>query len=199
MEATPKALGQILVGTDFSRTAAHAIVRSALLATEHAAKLEIVHVTPRLDRAGVKRLAVGRSFGKGPGPVLEQHLEDARLLARAHGVAATTRLMEGSAAATLAEEASRLSADLVVVGYRGERSFKDALIGTTAERVLERWTGDTLVVKHAATEPLPRPVLACVTLAPVSRSVRQVRRRAVRAGPSPSSCTSTGRRSRCCS
>jgi nucleotide-binding universal stress UspA family protein len=170
MEAMPKALKRILVGTDFSRPASHAVVRSALLAAEHSAKLEIVHVTPRLDRAAVKGLAVGRSFGNGPGPVVEQHLEDARVLARTHGGAATIRLMKGSAAATLVEEATRLSADLVVVGYRGERSFKDALFGTTAERLLERWTGDTLVVKRAARAAY-RTVLACVALAPVSGSV----------------------------
>lgn len=170
MEAKQKALKRILVGTDFSRPASHAVVRAALLATEHSAKLEIVHVTPRLDRAAVKGLDVDRAFRTGPGPVTERHLEETRALARKHGVTATIKLLKGGAAATLASEATRLSADLVVVGCRGERSFKDALIGTTAERLLERWTGDTLVVKNGPRSAYGT-VLACVALAPVSCSV----------------------------
>lgn len=170
MEAKQKVLKRILVGTDFSRPASHAVVRAALLATEHSAKLEIVHVTPRLDRAAVKGLDVDRSVRTGPDPVTEQHLEETRALVRKHGVAATIKLLKGGAAATLASEATRLSADLIVVGCRGERSFKDALIGTTAERLLERWTGDTLVVKNAPRSAYGT-VLACVALAPVSCSV----------------------------
>lgn len=170
MEAKRKALERILVGTDFSRPAAHAVTRAALLAAEHAAKLEIVHVTPRLDRKDLEGLEVDRSFRRGPGAVVEQHLEETRTLARGHGAAATLRLMKGNAAATLAREAARLSADLVVVGWRGERSFKSALFGTTAERLLELWAGDTLVVKHAPRLAY-RTILACVALVPVSRSV----------------------------
>ncbi|MCK9463432.1 MAG: universal stress protein [Proteobacteria bacterium] len=170
MEAKQKVLKRILVGTDFSRSASHAVVRAALLATEHSAKLEIVHVTPRLDRAAVRELDVDRSFRTGPDPVIERHLEETRALARKHDVTATIKLLKGGAAATLASEAMRLSADLVVVGCRGERSFKDALIGTTAERVLERWIGDTLVVKDAPKENYGT-ILACVALAPVSCSV----------------------------
>ncbi len=170
MEAKQKALKRILAGTDFSRPASHAVVRAALLATEHSARLEIVHVTPRLDRKALKGLDVDRSFCTGTDPVIEQHLEETRALVRKHGVTATIKLLKGGAAATLAGEAMRLSADLVVVGCRGERSFKDALIGTTAERVLERWTGDTLVVKDSP-KGAYGTILACVALAPVSCSV----------------------------
>jgi nucleotide-binding universal stress UspA family protein len=170
VKAKLKALKRILAGTDFSRPASHAVMRAALLAAEHSARLEIVHVTPGLDRAAVEGLDVDRSFRTGPGPVTEQRLEEARTLARRHGAAATIKLLKGAAAATLAIEATRLSADLVVVGCRGERSFKDALIGTTAERLLERWAGDTLAVRNAPRSAYGT-VLACVALTPVSSSV----------------------------
>jgi nucleotide-binding universal stress UspA family protein len=161
---------RILAGTDFSRPASNAVLRAAMLAAEHAAKLELVHVTPRLDRARLKKLGLGAFAAVSSDALLEEHLEKARALARSQGIVAPIRLLKGSAPAMLAREAARLSADLLVLGYRGERTLKDALIGTTAERVLERWTGDTLIVRNAPKAPYAA-VLACVALGPASCSV----------------------------
>lgn len=160
---------RILAGTDFSRPASHAVLRAVMLAAEHSAKLEIVHVMPRLDRARLRQLGLDRA-GSRPVAVLEEQLAKAQDLAASRAVVATVKLLQGSAPALLAREAARRSADLVVVGSRGARTLKDALIGTTAERLLERWTGDTLVVRNAPRAPYAK-ILACVALAPVSASV----------------------------
>ncbi len=170
MKAKQKTVRQILVGTDFSRPASNAVLRAAMLAAEHSARLEIVHVAPRASRARLKQLAVDESVWCESDALCEEQLAKAQELASSQGVVATVGLLRGSAAAVLTSEAQRLSADLVVLGYRGERSLKDALIGTTAERVIERWAGDTLVVKNAPKESYGG-ILACVALGPVSCSV----------------------------
>ena len=167
--AKRKVIKRILAGTDFSRPASNAVLRATMLAAEHAAKLEIVHVTPRIDRARLKRLGLGGSTAASSEALLRERLAEAADHARAQGVTVTVQLLKGSAPALLAREAGR-SADLVVLGYGGERSLKKALIGTTAERVLERWTGDTLIVRNAPRRPY-ETLLACVALGPLSPSV----------------------------
>jgi nucleotide-binding universal stress UspA family protein len=170
MEAKRKTIKRILAGTDFSRPASNAVLRAVLLAAEHSAKLNIVHVAPHVDRTWLKHLDLGDLAGCDSDALCKEHLAKAQDLAYAHGVVATVKLLKGSAPLMLANEARRLSADLVVIGHRGEHSLRDALIGTTAERVIERWTGDTLVVKNAPKENYGT-ILACVALAPVSSSV----------------------------
>jgi universal stress protein E len=150
-----KRLKRILVGTDFSRPAASAVLRAAMLAAEHSTELEILHVTPR---SGVHPRS------------REQWQEDIKAAVRSYGVTADLKVMAGEAAKVMAIEATRFGADLVVVGCRKKRSFKDALIGTTAERFLQRWNGDTLVVRKFPASPY-RTILACVSLAPESCSV----------------------------
>lgn len=170
MRTGHRTLKRILAGTDFSRPASAAVERAALLAAEQAATLKIVHVTPPVDRAGLRRLGLDRFLKKGPGPVTNRHLDETQAIARAHGAAASVRVMTGNPAVALAEEAARVAADLVVVGCRGERSFRDAVIGTTAERLIERWRGDTLVVRRPPRSPY-RAILAAVGLGPLSYSV----------------------------
>jgi nucleotide-binding universal stress UspA family protein len=170
MPARRRAIERILVGTDFSRPAANAVLRAAMLAAEHSARLEIVHVTPRIDRSRSRRLGLGGAALMSANAALEAHLAGAQDLAGPPGVVSTVRLLKGSAPELLAREATRLSADLLVLGYRGERTVRDALVGTTAERVLERWAGDTLIVRSAPRAPYAT-ILACVALGPVSCSV----------------------------
>ena len=170
METKRKAIKRILVGTDFPRPASNAVHRAVMLAAEHSAKLDIVHVAPRVDRTWLKHLNLGDLAGFDTDALCEEHLAKAKDFADAHGAVATVKLLKGNAPLMLANEAGRLSADLVVIGHRGEHSLRDALIGTTAERVIERWTGDTLVVKNAPKDSYGT-ILACVALAPVSCSV----------------------------
>lgn len=170
LDTCKKPLKRILVGTDFSREATRAVERAAMLAAEHGAKLEIVHVKRALDRSVLRRLGVNRRVVREADPTLRRHLDEAVSQTRLHNVRATAKLASGSAAAELTREAARWPADLVVVGARGERLLRDAVIGTTAERLMERCSRDILIVRR-----LPRSsyhtILICVALGPVSSSV----------------------------
>lgn len=165
-----RSLRRILVGTDFSNLARHAVVRAALLAAEHHARLELLHVTPRLDRAVLRRFGLDRLLGHRPEAELRRQLAEAVELARTHGAHATARLTRGGAAVRLAEEAERRNVDLIVVGARGDRSFKHELLGTTAERLIERSMRDVLVVRGAPKSAY-RHLLLCTALGPASSAV----------------------------
>lgn len=156
-------LRRIVVGTDFSSGAAHALQRAILLAGEHGATLEIVHVTAPIRRSLLERLG-------GNVPDLERlHAGSQLQLAEmAHdattsGVEARAHLLMGSPVPTLRKAAERWRAQLLVVGVRGERRVRDAVFGTTAERLAERAPVDILLVRQG---PRARheSVLACVDL-----------------------------------
>ncbi len=164
------ALKRILVGTDFSRAASLAVARAALLAAEHGASLTIMHARPRLPGAGLRALGLRRAAGTRLDLQAEAAMREALEVARGHGVTPAARIVVGEPAATLARDGARLGADLLVVGHRGGRSLREAVTGTTAERLLERSDGDVLVVRAPPAGPYER-ILACVALGPVSRAV----------------------------
>lgn len=160
----------IVVGTDFSRPADRAVARAAMLAAERGAALRIIHVAARVDRAALRRLGLDRGWSAGIDPELTTRLDAALALARSLGAPASARALIGAPVATLREEAARLDAALLVVGCRGERSLRDRFLGTTAERLMESWRGDLLLVKTPARRRYTR-ALACVALAPTSVAV----------------------------
>jgi universal stress protein E len=168
MEIKNNPVRRIVVGTDFSRPARAAIIRASMLAAEHAAKLEIIHVTTHFSAP--PGIAILRSLGKGPDPLVQQALDEAVELARSYGASVTAKVLTGRSATTLAEEAKNLGADLVVVGARGQRSLRDAVIGTTAERLMERSGRDILIVRSTPKAAYAK-ILVALALDSLSPSV----------------------------
>ena len=91
---------RILAGTDFTPPAASAVVRAAMLAAEHSASLEIVHVTR----------GSGHPY---PQPLREQQNQTMALVSR-YIAEASLRIVRGRPATILALEAARFGADLIV-------------------------------------------------------------------------------------
>ncbi len=163
-------LRRIVAGTDFTRPASAAVMRAAMLAEEHCAKLRIVHVAPRVSDIelrwlGVKVPKVDSSLTAADAR-LQETVEQARLI----HADVSGKMVTGSPPAMLVAEAKRFDADLIVVGHHGERSLRRVVIGTTAERLMERWGRDILVVRRP-TKNAYRRVLVCVALAPASGAV----------------------------
>jgi nucleotide-binding universal stress UspA family protein len=140
----------ILVASDFSVGAATAAHRAVLLASEHAAALELVHVVP------VQTLTQFREIYRDT-IYTEQHiLEDATR--RLEALAEELGPVRGSApecfvrAGTVVDEilVAADHADLLVLGAHGSRSLRHLLIGTTAERLLRKSRRPILVSKLEA-------------------------------------------------
>jgi len=139
--AKPKTGGGILVGTDFSRPARHALVRARSLAREYECPLFVLHVIEARDVEELARLA------GVPEPTLRERLEGERRLRL------ETHLPEVSGGGTVGrvesivvwghpfeeilKKAMDLGVGLIVLGTAGHTAdLERALFGSTAEKVL---------------------------------------------------------------
>jgi len=135
---------KILVAVDESDTSLHALKQAIELARNLSATLRIVHVVdmnwlplgPELAIDIEAISAVRRSAG-------EKILAAAHEAAQKAGLEAESTLMETETpiqhvAETIAKEASRWPADLVVLGTHGRRGFERMLLGSVAEGMARR-------------------------------------------------------------
>jgi nucleotide-binding universal stress UspA family protein len=141
----------ILAATDLSRPAFAAVLRAALIARAHRAKLELVHVIPDSFHSAAwqeLRAAFARVDADLRDAVIS-NLEalvsqvEAEVGIRAHAV-----LAEGKPFAEIAARCDAIGADLIVVGAHGENILTTPLLGTTAHRVLRVARKPVLLVKR---------------------------------------------------
>ena len=162
--------GPIVAATDFSDDARNAERRAAMLASRHGAALQLLHVVsgPSLDAL--------REWA--PAGSAERLVEDAgRLLeqeAAAAGAPAKARLAVGDVLEELL--AACAGASLVVLGAHGLNPLRDAILGTTAVRLVGRCTAPTLVVRGAPQGEYQRALVA-LDLLPGSAGLIEAARR----------------------
>lgn len=142
----------ILVAVDFSPLTAAVVEQAAQLATAFGGALWLVHVAdPDPDFVG---------YEAGPTTVRTQvatelrgehrRLQDTAQALRDRGLAVTALQVQGSIAETIVSEATRLAAELIVLGSHGHGALRRALLGSVSEGVLHRATCPVLIV------PAPR-------------------------------------------
>lgn len=156
---------RILVATDFSTGASRAVARAARIAEGRGARLDILHASGSLPRRMLKRLGLDRDVQEERNAQIHQGMEAAALLAQEHGVDPHLYVREDGPVAAVEAFLKRAAVDLLVVGARGERDLRQVLIGSTAERFVERGFCNTLVVR-APVRSQYRKVLAPVALGP---------------------------------
>ena len=173
------AVRRVLVGSDFSPGASAALSRVSHLPLAPSAEITILHVRPGWLHPAVRT----RQLGQAEHRLRQEALHLLRAL-RATGrqeVRVRTVLSQGEAWAEILRRSA--SADLVVVGRHGRRSFHDLLVGSTAEQVVRRAAVPTLLVARRARSAYRRP-LAAVDLSEASRATLSLASRFVgRAGP----------------
>ena len=162
---------RIVAATDFSEDAGHAALRAALLASEHRAELELLHVVSESSLDAMRAWV--------DSPVVERLLEDvgrtvseqaADISART-SISARSRVTIGDVLSEIVSACER--ADLLVVGVRGMNSLRDAFLGTTAERALGKCRQPILVVKRPPSQSYAR-VLVPLDLTSNSERVLQL-------------------------
>lgn len=158
-------LARIVAATDFSEDAGRAARRAAIVASQHGSELELLHVVSRSSLDAV------REWVREPMNVADCLVQDARHVlhesAGSLGAPAVARVAVGD---VLDEILSSCGAGrLLVVGAQGLSPLRDALLGTTAERLIGRSECPVLVVRAAPAEPYGR-VLVSVDLLPGSEN-----------------------------
>ena len=139
---------RILVPIDFSPHANAVVEWAAHLALEHDSEIVLLHAyhlpvefqqlegayLPADFWANVKDEALRSLSGYA------QQLRD-------QGIEVTETVREGYPASVIEEEACRQEADLIVIGCRGLSGLKHLLLGSIAERVVQRAPCPVLTVK----------------------------------------------------
>jgi universal stress protein E len=140
---------RILAATDLSVPSLLAVTGAARLTAAAAARLDIVHVIRqwRWTPLAWLRNAIAIEVAA------ERRLAAAVADAVKEGAEARGHLVTGAPVATLEALSRELAADLVVLGTRGSRGLLDGVLGTTAERLIERLPCAALVVRQRARAP----------------------------------------------
>ena len=170
----------ILVATDLSAPARHAVERAFHLAASTDSELYIVHAM-ELDALDSLRemlgddvFAVRAALNSDAHTRLEQLTGDAAIH---RGVAARTRVAEGNPIATIAAEADALDAHLMVLGARGDSFLRHALLGSTAARLLRKSSSRPVLVVKQVPHEAYRSVVVTMDFSPVSvQAIRMARR-----------------------
>ena len=148
-------MNTILIATDGSDAARHAVEFGLDLAAEQHARPVLAHVAPAVDV-----LATG-GFGLTASQPHEltdydlSPLEEARALAAERGIEAETEMLRGETVDELVAYADTIDADLIVVGSRGHGSLASAVLGSVSRGVLREARRPVLVVRGT---PVPAPV-----------------------------------------
>lgn len=142
-------LERILVPTDFSESARHALTYGLSFAKEYQAELVLLHV--------VENLTVGYASDLFPVPMAEvfqeisgyAKAELAKLAeeARRRGVAVRDEVAQGKPSAEIIRFAAENAVDMIVLGTHGKGVLDQALFGSTTERVVRRAPCPVLTVR----------------------------------------------------
>lgn len=161
-------LRRIIVGTDFSENARHALERVPLLPVARQAEVTVVHVLPAAEPpgpCGELAAAVQRRTEE------EAALLRARLAVTTPGATVQTAVDRGSPFFVLAREARDREADLLVVGRHGTGGIRGIQLGSTAERVVQRSSVPVLVADGAPRGAYMHPLAALAAEHEVHRVV----------------------------
>ncbi len=136
----------IVVGTDFSEATAPVVRGALMVAKAFMATIDMVHV----------RSAFPYTLTGGEIPSPQQHeimmnwIDDALARLRTQitdaGVNCLTSSLEGSPASTLVAHAQKIGADLIIVGTHGRTGIGHAVLGSVAERVVQKAGRPVLVL-----------------------------------------------------
>lgn len=155
-------IARILAATDFSPGACRAVERAAQLARQHDAHLCLVHAVGSVGWLG--SAAGGLPLGLSKSAVFEavEHAlaqERARLCEQ--GVLqCDIAALDGALHQCLHGHLQEYPADIVVVGAHGEGGWRDALLGSTADRVLRLQVAPVLLVRTDVENGYRRVALA---------------------------------------
>jgi len=143
---------RILVPVDFSEHAEPVLEWAAHLAEEHGSQILLLHVYHLpVEFQQLEGAYLPADFWSNVKSEAEQQLGAYAERLRARNLSAEPLVREGYPATVIIEEATAQEADLVVIGTHGHTGLKHLLLGSIAERVVQKAPCPVLTVK--APEP----------------------------------------------
>jgi nucleotide-binding universal stress UspA family protein len=141
---------KILMPTDFSPAAVHALQWAADLARQFQATLLLLHVVPP-SAYPLHNVGQLRGFPDLREEILKRCREELQTAAKQAAVAKVeTKVLEGVPHAEIVEVAAREKVSLIVMGTHGHTGLKHVLLGSVAERVLRAAPVPVLTVRGPA-------------------------------------------------
>lgn len=160
----------ILVATDFSPPAAHALERAALVAQQKSATLHLLHVLPPVSWKMFGQALQGhpevsdRQLQEAARRQLEQVADECR---QRHALDLQVHLTEGRPRAAIAACAQDVGAELTVLGPHAGHFGRDLFVGSTAAHCLQAGVTPLLIAQAAPQGPW-QTVLVPVDFSPAS-------------------------------
>ncbi len=139
---------RILVPVDFSENAASVIEWAAHLAEEHGSRIILFHAYHLpVEFQQLEGAYLPPDFWASVKAQAEQSLHRYQDELAQRGIEVEGVVREGYAATAIVDEAASQQADLVVIGTHGLSGLKHMLLGSIAERVVQKAPCPVLTVK----------------------------------------------------
>jgi nucleotide-binding universal stress UspA family protein len=143
---------RIMVPLDFSQHVGLILDWATHLAVEHGSQLLLLHVYHLpVEFQQLEGAYLPADFWANVKGEAEQQLARYAEQVRERGVEVEAFVLEGYPATVIIEEAQNLDADLIVIGTHGHTGLKHLLLGSIAERVVQKATCPVLTVKSPDT------------------------------------------------
>lgn len=141
-------LKRILVPIDFSEHAPPVIEWAGMLAEEHSSELVLLHAYHLpVEFQQVEGAYLPQDFWQSVKSEAEENLEAHAEALRKRGLTVTVVVREGYPATVIEDEAAEQDIDLVVIGTHGLSGLKHLLLGSIAERVVQKAPCPVLTIK----------------------------------------------------
>ncbi len=138
----------ILAAIDFSEISSTVIDQAAAIAKSFSSKLWLIHVAaPEPDFVG---------YGTGPQTerdwraqtLREEHryLQDKALELEQNGINVTPLLIKGATVETILKEATKLKAEMIVIGSHSRSALYKTLVGSVSEGIVRQASCPVLIV-----------------------------------------------------
>ena len=142
----------VLVPVDFSEGTGRVIEWAGHLAEEHESRVTLLHAYHLpVEFQQLEGAALPADFWVSVRKEAENSLEGLAKPLRERGIEVETAACDGYAATVIVEEAKLRKADLIVMGTHGLSGIKHLLLGSIAERVVQKAPCPVLTVKACTT------------------------------------------------
>ncbi len=137
---------KVLVAIDLSEATGPILERAIELASKLGSTLDLVHVREPFDYPLTEGYVAWNDHDRVVVDWIDKSLSAARDSVVRAGLTCGTTALRGPAASEIVRHARDTKADLIVVGTHGRTGMSHALLGSVAERVVQRAGRPVLVV-----------------------------------------------------